>query len=116
MEKYPFLCKYYSLVEQMLFSNSSWDENDTCVAARQEDIDSVFVRFFGWDDGDDSIYKVLAQSEWIKTLHEQCKQYIEEGYRILMKNIDYRDEALSEIIQALAEGNTDFKLISKENE
>jgi hypothetical protein len=115
MEKYPFLYKYYSLVEQMLFSDSRWDEKNTYVAGRPEDLDSVFVSFFGWGDGD-TIDEVFAQSDWIKTLHEQCMKHIEEDYRILLKNVDYRDETLSELIEALAEGNTDFKLLGKENE
>ena len=59
MDKYPFLCKCYDLVEQMLFSNGRWVENETCVATRLEDIDNAFVRFFGWSNGD-TIIKVLA--------------------------------------------------------
>jgi len=115
MEKYPFLCKYYDLVEQMLFSDGRFDENETCVATQPEGIDSAFVRFFGWDD-DTTVNEVLAQSEWVSALYEKCKKQISEGYQILFKNVDYRDKALSEIIEALAVGNSNFILLDKENE
>jgi len=115
IEKYPFLCKYYVLVEQMLFSNGRWEENETCVALRPEDIDSAFVKFFGWDS-DETINDVLAQSDWINEVYKKCIKRIGEGYQILLKNVDYRDEAISGIIEALAVDNSDFILLDNEKE
>jgi len=115
MERYPFISKYYNLVEQMLFADSRWNESETCVAAKLEDIDSAFVRFFGWDD-EETINEVLAQSDWVNDLYERCKRHIGDGYQILMKNIDYRDETLSEIIEAMAMDNSDFILMANEKE
>jgi len=50
-----------------------------------EDIDSAFVRFFGWDD-EETINEVLAQSDWVNDLYERCKRHIGDGYQILLKN------------------------------
>jgi len=74
MERYPFISKYYNLVEQMLFADGRWNESETCVAAKLEDIDSAFVRFFGWDD-EETINDVLAQSDWLNDLYERCKRH-----------------------------------------
>ena len=114
-EKYPFICKFYDLVEKLLLSDGRWDKQEPGAATQLEDIDSVFVRFFGWDD-EDTINEVLARSDWMETLYEKCRKHLGEGYQILFKNVDYRDEALSEMIEALAVGNSDFILLEKENE
>lgn len=115
MEKYPFICKCYSSVVQLLHTDRRWDDRETCAVAQLEDIDSAFIRFFCWDDGD-TIKEVLDQSDWMKELYDRCKKHIGEGYQILLKNVDYRDEALSELIEALAVGNSDFILLEKDNE
>ena len=52
----------------------------------------------------------------MKELYERCKTHIGEGYQILMKNVDYDDEAISEIIEALAVGSSDFILLENERE
>ena len=115
IKRYPFLCKHYKLIESILFSDSKFGELDTCVATQTDDIDSAFIKFFGWDDGE-TINEVLAQSEWVMNLYKKCKKYIMDDYLILMKNIDYRDEALSELIESLAEDNCNFIIIENEKE
>jgi len=115
IKKYPFLYKYHNLVEKMLLTDDKWNDRETCIATLPEDIDKVFIEFFGWDDSE-TINELLSQSDWISNLYKTCKSYIETGYTILMKNVDYRDEALSEIIESLADINSDFILIVNENE
>ena len=112
--EYPFLCNFNNLIEQMLFNNNKWNKKETCIAEYLKDIDNAFVKFFGWDDNE-TINDILSQSDYLMELYEKCKLYIKEGYHILLKNVDYDDEALSKIIEALAVNNSEFILLEKDN-
>jgi hypothetical protein len=115
LKKYPYFSKYNDLIEQLLFSHGRWGENETFVIADTNDIDDAFENFFNWND-EESISEILSQNEWVEEIYDECKRKVSEGFQIILKTIDYRDNALIEFIESLAVSNSDFLLLLNEND
>ena len=115
LKKYPFLKNYNSLIEEQLFSHGRWGENETFVITDKDEIDEAFENFFNWNE-EESINDILSQNDWVEEIYDECKVKVTEGYQIILKTVDYRDNALIDFIKSMAVCNSDFILLFNEND
>lgn len=57
-------------------------------------------------------YEDNCEYEFAKELYDTCMSYLSKGYIIAEKRVDYDDNALSEAIRNMADGNDSFIIIN----
>ena len=115
LKKYPFLKNYSSIIEEQLFSHGRWGENETYVITEKNEIDEAFENFFNWNE-EESIEEILSQNDWVEEIYDECKVKVNERYQIILKTVDYRDNALIDFIRSMAVSNSDFILLFNEDD
>lgn len=101
LEKYPFLHKYSELLEQILLSEGG--HSDTTKGIVYKDIDSIkkyFMENYGWPSKS-TLAEILEDEEYLADLYENVIKYINSGYWIIDKKIDYEDGILVNIFRRM---------------
>lgn len=100
--KFPFLEAFQELAEIIIFSGSN-DYNETTdgeVISTISELNNWFVEKYGLRD--QTIVEVLEdyQDYSEKDEYDKCVEYLNKGFKILIKDIDYNDSR-SELIKKL---------------
>lgn len=100
--KFPFLEAFQELAEIIIFSGSN-DYNETTdgeVISTISELNNWFVERYGLRD--QTIVEVLEdyQDYSEKDEYDKCVEYLNKGFKILIKDIDYNDSR-SELIKKL---------------
>lgn len=100
--KFPFLEAFQELAEIIIFSGSN-DYNETTdgeVISTISELNNWFVERYGLRD--QTIEEVLEdyQDYSEKDEYDKCVEYLNKGFKILIKDIDYNDSR-SELIKKL---------------
>ena len=100
--KFPFLEAFQELAEIIIFSGSN-DYNETTdgeVISTISELNNWFVERYGLRD--QTIVEVLEdyQDYSEKDEYDKCVEYLNKGFKILIKDIDYSDSR-SELIKKL---------------
>lgn len=116
LEKYPWIKKCVKLFERILLSKGEdYSETDEgIIVHNKEEYDKFFIDYYGYCD-DKSVEEVILHND--EGLYEHYKtvmNYIERGYNILFKNVDYCDEIYTEMFKELANDGDDFIIIESE--
>lgn len=112
LEKYPFLKNYRELIEKILFSEGGIETTEGIVSRTKEEYDKNFVVHYGW--GDDTIKDILEDSNYLTDIYNEAIEYLEKGFNILTKSIDYNDVYLENLIAYLSEDKENFVVLENE--
>ncbi len=122
IDKYPFLEAYNRVVKVVLDSNDFYGDTDTA-NINQREFDTWFVDNYSYNCSEkncstiDSIIKDAAIDEdatYLKDLYTKCTKYLDAGYKIALKRVDYNDNALTATIKILAHDNDNFIILEDE--
>jgi hypothetical protein len=109
--KYPFLKGYNKLIEKVLFTEG---DNDTTEGEKITSIDELVKYILDNYGYRQTLEEVLEDDSYVKSEYEESKKYIEQGFNILMKRIDYSDTYCTNLIKELASDSENFKIIKED--
>lgn len=102
LTKYPFLKNYEKLVKELLFhSGSNWSEtSEGKFVCSKEEYDEYFTNLYSWRN-EDTIQEILEDSSYLKEIYYKTVDYLERGYQIILKEIDYCDDLSRDLLHSL---------------
>lgn len=109
INKYPFLSNYSKLIEKVLFTEG---DNDTSAGEKittKEEYDDYFINNYCW--GDDTIDVIIEDDKYLCKQYNKVIKYLEEGFAILIKDVDYNDTYCSNMIRELAKDKENFIIL-----
>lgn len=113
LTKYPFLRNYGKLIETALFTEGDNDTTAGVVSRTKEEYDKNFVSEYGWKK-DSTVESILEDDDYLTDMYNRAVEYLEKGFNILDKRVDYNDTYCSNMIKELAEDKENFVILEDE--
>jgi len=112
LAKYPFLENYGKLIEKVLFTEGDNDTDAGEVARTKEEYDKWFLSYYGWRHT--TLEELLEDDRWLRDRYNKAIEYLEKGFNILSKSVDYNDEYCSNMLRELAKDEDNFVILEDE--
>ena len=109
INKYPFLSNYSKLIEKVLFTEGYNDTSAGEKITTKEEYDDYFINNYCW--GDDTIDVIIEDDKYLCKQYNKVIKYLEEGFAILIKDVDYNDTYCSNMIRELAKDKENFIIL-----
>lgn len=110
--KYPFLKNYGNLIEKVLFTAGDNDTTEGEVFRTKKEWDEHFIEYYGWRD-QDTVEKILADDDYLVDRYNKAISYLEKGFNILDKSVDYNDSYCACMIKELANDTENFVILEE---
>jgi hypothetical protein len=110
--KYPFLKNYGKLIEKVLFTAGDNETSEGTVSRTKEEYDKNFIDYYGWKD--DTVESILEDDDYLTDTYNKAIEYLEKGFNILNKSVDYNDTYCVNMIRELAEDKENFVILEDE--
>lgn len=112
LAKYPFLKNYGKLIERVLFTEGEEYSETTAgtVSRTKEAYDANFIAEYGWKSNM-MVQDILEDDEYLVDRYNKAIEYLEKGFNILDKRVDYSDTYCSNMIRELAEDKENFVIL-----
>lgn len=104
IKKYPFLSNYSKLIEKVLFTEGDNDTSAGEIFFTKEEWDNHFINYYSWRIGDD---------EYLAERYNNVIKYLEDGFAILKKDVDYNDTYCSNMLHELAKDKENFIILEE---
>lgn len=112
LAKYPFLKSYGKLIEKVLFAEGDNDTTAGEVARTKEEYDQWFLGTYSWRNN--TLEEILEDDRWLRDRYNKAIEYLEKGFNILSKDVDYNDEYCANMLQELAKDEDNFIILEDE--
>ena len=103
LTKYPFLKTYGYLIEKILMTTGDNDTSEGEKYSTKDEIEEYILDCYSWRRNK-TLNEVLEDDEYAKEEYDLMIEYLNKGYNILRKNIDYCDDALVGLIEHIDDG------------
>lgn len=115
IERYPWLKGYTGLLHKILFAEGDYSETREGKLYRtKEELEAYIVDLYGYYE-DKTLEDVLKHDdEGVYEKFSELLSYIENGYSILVKRIDYDDNIYTMILREIAKDNGEFIILEDE--
>ena len=110
LKKYPFLRNYGKLIETVLFTEGDNDTTSGIVSRTKEEYDENFISEYGWRDNA-TVERILKDDDYLIDMYNKAIEYLEKGFNILDKRVDYNDTYCQNMIRELAEDKDNFVIL-----
>ncbi len=110
--KYPFLKNYGKLIEKILFTEGDDETSAGEVSRTKEEYDKWFIDTYGWRQT--TIEEIISDDRWLKERYNKAIEYLEKGFNILSKYVDYNDEYCSNMLRELSNDEDNFVILEAE--
>lgn len=107
--KYPFLKNYGKLIEKVLFTEGNDETSAGEVFRNKEEYDKWFIDNYGWRQN--TIEEIIYNDGYLRTRYNQAIEYLEKGFNILCKDVDYCDDYCSNMLRELANDRDNFVIL-----
>jgi tetratricopeptide (TPR) repeat protein len=111
LAKYPFLKNYGNLIEKVLFTAGDNDTTAGEVYETKEEWDKHIVEYYGWKDS--TIEQIIADNDYSADDYNKAIEYLEKGFKILDKSVDYNDSYCEHVIRELARDKENFVILEE---
>ena len=111
LAKYPFLKNYGNLIEKVLFTAGNNDTTAGEVYETKEEWDKHIVEYYGWKDS--TIEQIIEDNDYSADDYNKAIEYLEKGFKILDKSVDYNDSYCEHVIRELARDNENFVILEE---
>lgn len=102
LDKYPFLKDYSSLIHNVLTMETEYSSAGTYLKTKEE-FDKYMLREYGYKEEEFDEFL----EEYGEESYKEIMDYINDGFTVVDKSIDYHDECLSYIIHELCKSNSE---------
>ena len=110
--KYPILANFTQLMNLILFSASDYlDTTKGVKYTSKEDVSRILLSDWGYKTIDEAIE---CGEDYLAKQIKKCCKAIDDGYTILMKEVDYSDDTIRRIFRTLGDLDTGIKVISSD--
>lgn len=113
LAKYPFLKSYGKLIEKVLFTEGDNDTTAGEVARTKEEYDKWFVGYYGWKVGT-TVEDLIDDEPYLAKRYNKAIEYLEKGFNILSKDVDYHDGYCTYMLYELAKDEDNFVILENE--
>lgn len=111
LSKYPFIATFPKMIESVLkFEGSCGETEEANIFHNKEEYDKYFMDRYDWSKTK-TIYDIIDDDDYLKELYHKVIEYINDGFIIAEKRVDYSDEGTQGIIRMLAKDNDSFILL-----
>lgn len=110
LKKYPFLKNYGKLIETVLFTGGDNETNAGTVSRTKEEYDENFISEYGRRDSA-TVEAILKDDDYLVDMYNKAIEYLEKGFNILDKRVDYNDTYCQNMIRELAEDKENFVIL-----
>lgn len=111
LSKYPFIATFPKMIESVLkFEGSCGETEEANIFHNKEEYDKYFMDRYGWSKTK-TIHDIIDDDNYLKELYHKVIEYINDGFIIAEKRVDYSDEGTQGIIRMLAKDNDSFILL-----
>ncbi len=110
LKRYPFLKNYGKLIETVLFTEGYNDTTAGTVSRTKEEYDENFISEYGWRDNT-TVESILKDDDYLVDMYNKSIEYLEKGFNILDKRVDYNDTYCKNMIRELAEDKENFVIL-----
>lgn len=111
LSKYPFIATFPKMIESVLkFEGSCGETEEANILHNKEEYDKYFMDRYGWSKTK-TIHDIIDDDDYLKELYHKVIEYINDGFIIAEKRVDYSDEGTQGIIRMLAKDNDSFILL-----
>lgn len=111
LSKYPFIAVFPKMIESVLkFKGSCGETEEANIFHNKEEYDKYFMDRYGWSKTK-TIHDIIDDDDYLKELYHKIIKYINDGFIIAEKRVDYSDEGTQGIIRMLAKDNDSFILL-----
>lgn len=111
LSKYPFIATFPKMIESVLkFEGSCGETEEANIFHNKEEYDKYFMDRYGWSKTK-TIHDIIDDDDYLKELYHKVIEYINDGFIIAEKRVDYSDEGTQGIIRMLAKDNDSFILL-----
>lgn len=110
LKRYPFLKNYGKLIETVLFTAGDNDTTAGTVSRTKEEYDENFISEYGWRDNA-TVQPILEDDDYLVDMYNKSIEYLEKGFNILDKRVDYNDTYCQNMIRELAEDKENFVIL-----
>ena len=107
--KYPFLKNYGKLIEKVLFTEGNDETSAGEVFRTKEEYDKWFISTYAW--GHNTIEEIISNDSWARKTYNKAVEYLEKGFNILCKDVDYCDDYCSNMLRELANDEDNFVIL-----
>ena len=112
--KYPFLKNYGKLVDKVLFTSGD-GYSDTragkVFATKEEWDDYIKHDYLYYDPDEDGDFEEYLVDNGYDRVYHEAVQYLENGFKILDKSVDYGDSYCYNMIHELAHDKENFVIL-----
>lgn len=106
INKYPFLKNYSSMIDKLLLTETEYTSKGNIFKTKDE-----IEKYMLWHYDCDTIEEL--KEEIGEELYNKFMKYINDGFNILFKNVDYNDECFVYMIKQATEDNDDFVILEE---
>lgn len=110
LKRYPFLKNYGKLIETVLFTEGDNDTTAGTVSRTKEEYDDNFISEYGWRDNT-TVESILKDDDYLVDMYNKAIEYLEKGFNILDKRVDYNDTYCQNMIRELAKDKENFVIL-----
>ena len=111
LSKYPFIATFPKMIESVLKFEGSYGETEEAnIFHNKEEYDKYFMDRYSWSKTK-TIHDIIDDDDYLKELYHKVIEYINDGFIIAEKRVDYSDEGTQGIIRMLAKDNDSFILL-----
>lgn len=110
LKKYPFLKNYGKMIETVLFTEGENDTTAGKVFRTKEEYDEYIVDWYGWGK-QSTIEQILEDEDYPRDAYNEAIEYIEKGFNILQKSVDYCDDYCACMLRELAKDKDNFVIL-----
>lgn len=108
IKKYPFLKNYSSMIEKLLLTETEYTSKGDIFKTKDE-----IEKYMLWSYSCDTIEEL--KEEIGEELYNKIMKYINNGFNILLKYVDYNDECFINMIEQATEDNDNFVILEEYN-
>ena len=115
LKKYPFLKDFGKLIEEVLLvTGGYYSETDRgTIVKSKESYDEFFLTGYGWHG---STLEEILKNGYLAKKYNKAIKYLENGFYILDKEIDYSDSTYEKALRKIAENNENVVVILQDGE
>lgn len=110
LKMYPFLTGYASMIENILTAEGRYETTAGVKYTTKEEWDKYIIDLYNYKECD-TVEKILEMEPDLKELYDKAVKYLEKGFCILNKRVDYDDDYCCNIMQKLATDKENFVIL-----
>ena len=89
IKKYPFLSAFDEIMKELIMNSDGWTETtDGIVIENDNELKDYIRDEYGYKQ---TFSQVVKEDPYARDLYDMCRPKLDEGYKILMKDIGYGD-------------------------